>query len=46
MPPVRIETPDGRREYEVEQKRLAAAAAPLRDQRITTIRRTLKESGG
>lgn len=46
LPPVRIETPDGRREYEVEQKRLAAAAAPLRDQLIATIRRTLDESGG
>lgn len=36
-PPVRIETPEGRREYEGEQKRLAAKAAPLRQRLIIAI---------
>lgn len=40
--PVRIETPEGRREYETEQKRLAAAAAPLRERLIAQIDLTLE----
>jgi hypothetical protein len=38
---VRIETPKGRREYEEEQKRLAAMAGPLRRRLIGALRRTL-----
>jgi hypothetical protein len=40
-PPVPIETPLGRREYETEQKRLADLAQPLRHKLIAQIRRTL-----
>jgi hypothetical protein len=39
--PVRIETPEGRRIYEEEQKRLAAATAPLRARLIAVLSRTL-----
>lgn len=39
--PVRIETPDGRRFYEMEQKRLASRALPLRTRLIAMIDRTL-----
>jgi hypothetical protein len=39
--PVRIETPDGRRVYEEEQKRLASAAMPLRAQLIAVLSQTL-----
>lgn len=38
---VRIETPEGRRTYEAEQKRLATLAEPLRDRLIESIRNTL-----
>jgi hypothetical protein len=34
---IRIETAEGRREYEVEQRRLAAAAAPLRQRLIGVL---------
>jgi hypothetical protein len=37
--PVRIETPEGRRMYEEEQKRLAASAAPLRERLIAVLSR-------
>ncbi len=40
--PVRIETADGRRLYENEQKKLAATARPLRDRLIDAIARTLE----
>jgi hypothetical protein len=39
--PVRIETATGRREYESEQRRLAAEAGPLRAKLITALERTL-----
>jgi hypothetical protein len=39
--PVRIETPEGRRIYEEEQKRLAASAAPLRARLIAVLSRKL-----
>ena len=39
--PVLVETPDGRRIYEDEQRRLAAKAQPLRNRLIGTLRRTL-----
>ncbi len=45
-PPVRIETPDGRREYEELQKQLAAKAAPLRQRLISVIRETLALARG
>lgn len=35
--PVKIETAAGRQEYETEQKRLAALAAPLRDRLIASL---------
>lgn len=38
--PVRIETAEGRRIYETEQRRLAAAAVPLRDRLIAALRKT------
>jgi hypothetical protein len=41
LEPVRIETSEGRRIYEDEQKRLAAMARPLRDRLITALQRTL-----
>jgi hypothetical protein len=40
--PVRIETADGRRIYEDEQKHLAAKALPLRQRLLDTIRETLR----
>ena len=42
---VRIETAEGRRAYENEQKLLADRARPLRDRLIETIRRTLDAAG-
>lgn len=39
--PIPIETPAGRREYEMEQQRLAALAAPLRSRLIMALGRTL-----
>jgi len=39
--PVRIETADGRRVYEEEQKRLSVLARPLRELLIAALRRTL-----
>jgi len=42
--PVRIETAEGRRIYEDEQKRLAAMARPLRERLIGALRRTLRNS--
>jgi hypothetical protein len=41
---VRIETAEGRRVYEEEQKRLAAKARPLRERLIGVLRRTLDEA--
>jgi hypothetical protein len=38
---IAIETPEGRRGYESEQRRLAALAAPLRDRLIAVLHRTL-----
>jgi hypothetical protein len=43
---VRIETAEGRRVYENEQKQLAAEARPLRDRLIRAIRMTLEMAGG
>ena len=40
-PPVKIETSEGRREYETEQKRLAEQAAPLRKRLIDVLDLTL-----
>lgn len=40
-PPVAIETPDGRRQYETEQRRLARRAKPLRQRLIDKLRETL-----
>jgi len=42
---VRIETAEGRRMYEIEQKQLAAEARPLRDRLIQAIRSTLERAG-
>lgn len=42
--PIRIETAEGRRLYEVEQKRLSLAGAPLRERLIAAIDRTLRET--
>jgi hypothetical protein len=39
LEPVRIETADGRRDYEREQARLAAKAAPLRQRLIDALDR-------
>ena len=39
--PVRIETAEGRRDYESEQRRLAAKAVPLRERLISGLERTL-----
>lgn len=39
--PVRIETAEGRRIYEVEQRRLAAEAMPIREKLIGALKRTL-----
>jgi hypothetical protein len=41
--PVRIETADGRRVYEAEQRRLAEEAVPLREKLIRGLRETLGE---
>lgn len=41
LDPVLIETPDGRRRYEAEQRELAARAGPLRERLIEVLRRTL-----
>lgn len=35
--PIRIETPEGRRTYEAEQKRLATAAVPLRERLLAVL---------
>lgn len=43
--PVRIETPEGRRIYENEQRRLSLKAVPLREKLIEMIDRTLAERG-
>jgi hypothetical protein len=43
--PVRIETPEGRRLYETEQKQLAAKAEPLRNRLIKALRMTLDAAG-
>ncbi len=43
--PVRIETADGRRVYENEQKALAVRARPLRDRLIEVHRKTLLAAG-
>ncbi|MDB6077336.1 MAG: hypothetical protein JWO82_1083 [Akkermansiaceae bacterium] len=43
LDPVRIETPDGRRDYEQEQKRLAVKAAPLRARLIMALARVLRD---
>ncbi|WP_367872477.1 3-methyladenine DNA glycosylase [Luteolibacter sp. Populi] len=40
--PVKIETPEGRREYEEEQARLAAKAVPLRERLIAALGMTLE----
>lgn len=42
---IRIETRDGRRLYEEEQKRLSAAAHPLRERLIGALRQTLEARG-
>lgn len=39
--PVRIETPEGRRHYEAEQRRMAERAQPLRQQLIDALKGTL-----
>jgi hypothetical protein len=39
--PVRIETAEGRRIYEAEQRRLAAEAVPIREKLISALERTL-----
>lgn len=39
---IAIETPEGRREYEDAQRRLAAAAAPLRQRLIDQLRRSVE----
>jgi hypothetical protein len=39
--PVCIETAEGRRIYEAEQRRLAAEAAPLRERLIAGLKNTL-----
>jgi hypothetical protein len=41
LEPVRIETAEGRRIYEIEQRRLAEAALPLRERLIATLVMTL-----
>lgn len=44
LEPVRIETPDGRRQYEREQKNLASRARPLRQQLIEILQMTLRNA--
>jgi hypothetical protein len=41
--PIRVETPEGRAEYEQEQRRLTAAAAPIRARLIAALDRALAE---
>lgn len=41
LAPIRVETPGGRAEYEQEQRRLAAAAEPLRARLIVALDRAL-----
>lgn len=41
LEPVRIETADGRRDYETEQRRLSERAAPLRQRLIDALETTL-----
>ncbi len=43
--PIRIETPDGRREYAVEQRAIAARAAPLRARLIEAYRELIEAVG-
>lgn len=43
--PVRIETPEGRRIYETEQRRLAEKAVPLRERLITGLRKIGEDPG-
>ena len=42
--PVKIETPEGRREYETEQRRLASLASDLRSKLIQAIQRVIQPS--
>jgi hypothetical protein len=42
--PVRIETPEGRKEYEKEQARLAEKAVPLRERLIGVLGEVLERS--
>lgn len=42
--PIRVETPEGRAEYEQEQRRLAAVAAPVRARLIAALDRALAET--
>ena len=42
--PVKIETPEGRREYETEQRRLASLASHLRSKLIQAIQRVIQPS--
>jgi hypothetical protein len=44
--PICIETPDGRRIYEAEQRRLAFAGLRLRSRLIDTLEKTLAATGG
>jgi hypothetical protein len=41
LAPIRVETPEGRVEYEQEQRRLAAAAEPVRARLIAALARAL-----
>jgi hypothetical protein len=43
--PVRIETPEGRRVYETEQRILASKAQPLRNRLIEALHMTLDAAG-
>ena len=43
--PIRIETAEGRKEYETAQKNLAARARPLRQRLIEVLRQTLAAAG-
>jgi hypothetical protein len=44
LEPVLIETTEGRRRYEAEQRNLAVRAVPLRERLIEVLRRTLMEA--
>ncbi len=46
FPPLRIETPEGRKEYEKEQARLAEMAAPLRQRLIAALDLALADPAG